>query len=187
MKKTVLIVCLSAITTFGFSQTKTPAKPAPKASNNAAQPAATKPSGVSAASEKIATPASEGQGAPTVNPIEKSKVIAIDLFTAIVKSSNRAIDKDALNAAIATIGSSTNKDDLFNAVRMIVESAPGEAYKTGNLEAGRQISGNFNSDLELDGFNSIIMKWESLVKPECFEDAWKTNEVKWKKQIQGTK
>jgi hypothetical protein len=189
MKKTLLIACLSVMTTAGFSQTKPAAKPAPKPSNNATQPAASKPNGESAATEKIAKPADSqvNAAAPEANPIDKSKAIASELLMSIMKSENKAFEKEQLNNAITTIEGANNNDELFNAFRFILESTPGEAYKSGNAEAGRQMVGNFNSDLELSSFNSLLMKWEMLLNPTCFDAAWKTNSVKWKKQIQGTK
>jgi len=189
MKKTALIIALSVITTVGFSQTKPVAKPAPKSSNNATQPATSKPNGEAAGTEKIAKPASTqgNAAAPETNPIDKSKAIASELITSLLKSDNKVIDKEQLNSAVSLIGGANNNDELYNAMRMIIESTPSEAYKSGNAEAGRQMSGNFNSDLELGGFNSLLLKWEMLLNPTCFDAAWKTNSVKWKKQIQGTK
>jgi hypothetical protein len=188
MKKTVLIICLSAITTFGFSQTKTPTK-APKSNNNATQPASSKPAGAASGSEKLAKPAnSEGNSAaPETNPIDNSKAIANELITALLKSENKLIDKEQLSSAATMVASANNNEELYNALRMIIESAPAGVYKSGNVEAGRQMAGNFNSDLELGSFNSLLLKWEMLLNPICFDASWKTSEAKWKKQIQGIK
>ena len=193
MKKILLIACLTVITTVSFSQTKTQtkpqAKPAAKPTNNAVQPAAAKPSGEGTGSEKIEKPANaEGSGsAATANPLDKSKSVAIQLLSSMAKADNKVMDKDMLNGAVAAISSSGNTDDLINNTRMVLESAPAEAYKSGNADAGRQMAGNFNSDLELNSFNSLLLKWESLLNPSCFDASWKVNEVKWKKEISGTK
>jgi hypothetical protein len=189
MKKTVLIIGISLIATVGFSQTKPAAKPAPKSSNNATQPATSKPNGEAAGTEKIAKPASmQGNAAaPETNPIDKSKAIASELIASLAKSDNNIFDKEQLRNALSLIAGANNSEELINAMRSTIESAPAEAYKSGNAEAGRQMSGNFNSDLELGGFNSLLLKWEMLLNPTCFDAAWKTNSVKWKKQIQGTK
>ena len=189
MKKTLLITCLSLITTIGFSQTKIPTKAAPKSNNNATQPASNKPAGAASGSEKFAKPAdSQGNSAaPETNPIDNSKVIAIDLINALLKSESKLMDKEQLSSAATMIASANNNDELYNALRMVIESAPAGVYKSGNVDAGRQMAGNFNSDLELGSFNSLLLKWEMLLNPVCFDAAWKTNEAKWKKQIQGTK
>ena len=189
MKKTLLIACLSVMTTAGFSQTKPAAKPAPKPSNNATQPANSKPAGEASSSEKIAKPAnSQGSSAaPEANPIDNSKAIASELLMSLTKSDSKTIDKDQLNSAMSMVANANNTDELYNAVRQVIESTPASAYKSNNADAGRQMSGNFNGDLELAGFNSLLMKWEMLLNPTCFDAAWKTNSVKWKKQIQGTK
>jgi hypothetical protein len=187
MKKTLFIASLCLITTLGYSQTKTPAKTAPKSNNNVVNPALSKPNGSVAGSEKIAKPASSQGAAPETNPIDNSKALASELLNSLLRSENKAIDKEQLGSTISLIGGANNNDELYNAMRMIIESTPAEAYKSGNAEAGRQIAGNFNSDLELGGFNSLLMKWEMLLNPTCYAAAWKTNSVKWKKQIQGTK
>lgn len=189
MKKTALIICLSAITTFGFSQTKPAGKTAPKPSSNATQPASNKPAGAASGSEKLTKPAdSQGNSAaPETNPIDNSKVIATDLLNALLKSESKLMDKEQLSSALSMVASANNTDELYNALRMVIESAPAGVYKSGNVDAGRQMAGNFNSDLELGSFNSLLLKWEMLLNPVCFDAAWKTNEAKWKKQIQGTK
>jgi len=48
------------------------------------------------------------------------------------------------------------------------------------------MTGDFTLDVDYPGFNSLIMKWEMLLKPECFDAVWKTNEANWKKDIQAT-
>ena len=189
MKKTLLIICLSVIATLGFSQTKTPSKAAPKATNNTAQPAKPKPDATAPGSEKVAIPASTSAGSatPVTSPIDNSKALANDLLYSLQKSENKLMDKEQLSVALTMLASASNNEELYNTIRMIIESAPAGVYKSGNVEAGRQMAGNFNSDLELASFNSLLLKWEMLLNPICFDAAWKTNEVKWKKQIQGTK
>jgi hypothetical protein len=171
MKKTLLIACLSVMTTVGFSQSKPAAKPAPKPSNKTTQPANTQ----------------GNAAAPEANPIDNSKALAGELLTSILKSESKTFDKEQLKNSVSMIAGANNNDELINAMRSVIESAPAEAYKSGNVEAGRQMTANFNGELELGGFNSLLLKWEMLLNPTCFDAAWKTNSVKWKKQIQGTK
>lgn len=186
MKKTILIACLNLIAVAGFAQTKSPVKAAPKSNSNSPQKVVAAPSGTSSNSEKIVKQSTtEGNAAgPEVNPMDKSKAIVGDLLTSLIKSESKIFDKELLGSTSSVVATANNTDEFYNAIRTLIESAPADVYKSGNAEAGRQIAGSLNGDTELTGFNSLILKWEMLLNPTCFDAEWKTNEVKWKKQIQ---
>ena len=110
----------------------------------------------------------------------------MQLIQSLSKSESTLISKDVLNEAMKMITEGNDIEALFTVFRIVMKATPDQAYKSNNAEAGRQMTGEFTLDVDYPAFNSLIMKWEMLLKPECFDAAWKTNEAKWKKDIQAT-
>jgi hypothetical protein len=188
MKKTLFIATLCLVTTFGYSQTTPENGTAPKQNENVLQPIVEKKTEVNAPTDKKAKQNKNKVKAapPKTDQLKKSKGIALQLIQSLLKSDSRLISKDVLTDATKMITESSDKEGLFNVFRIVMKATPDQAYKSYNAEAGRLMTGEFTQDIEYAGFNSLIMKWEMLLNPECFDAAWSTNEAKWKKDIQVT-
>ena len=188
MKNTLFIGSLCLITTLGYTQTTPTNNSAPKPQENVLQPIVEKKAEVIAPADKKAKQNKNKAkaAAPKTDQLKKSKGIALQLIQSLLKSDSRLISKEVLADATRMITESSDKEGLFNVFRIVMKATPDQAYKSYNSEAGRLMTGEFAQDVEYAGFNSLIMKWEMLLNPECFDSAWKTNEVKWKKDIQAT-
>lgn len=188
MKKTLLIASLGLITTLGYTQTTPTDNSAPKPQENALKPIVEKKAEVASPSDKKAkqNKTKVKAAVPKAEQLKKSKVLSTQLIQSLSKSDSRLISKDILTDAIKMITESNEIENLFNVFRIVMKATPDQAYKSSNAEEGRIMTGEFNLDVDYAAFNGIIMKWEMLLKPECFDAAWKTNEVKWKKDIQAT-
>ena len=188
MKKTLFIASLCLITTLGYSQTKPSESAASKPKENVMQPVVEKKAEVNAPADKKAKQNKSKAKAttPKTDQLKKSKGIALQLIQSLLKSDSRLISKEVLADATKMITESSDKEGLFNVFRIVMKATPDQAYKSYNSEAGRLMTGEFAQDVDYAGFNSLIMKWEMLLSPECFDAAWSTNEAKWKKDIQGT-
>jgi hypothetical protein len=188
MKKTLFIVSLGLITTLGYSQTTPPDNSAPKKEENVLQPIVQKKTEVASPSDKKAKQNKTKVKAtvPKAEQLKKSKAISMQLIQSLSKSESRLISKDVLNDATKMITVGNDIEALFTVFRIVMKATPDQAYKSNNADAGRQMTGEFTLDVDYPALNSLIMKWEMLLKPECFDAAWKTNEAKWKKDIQAT-
>ncbi|MFM2155962.1 MAG: hypothetical protein RL516_711 [Bacteroidota bacterium] len=188
MKKTLFIASLSLITTLGYSQTTPTDNSAPKQQENVLQPIVQKKTEVASPSDKKAKQNKTKVKAaiPKAEQLKKSKAISMQLIQSLSKSESILISKNVLNDAMKMITESNDIEGLFSVFRIVMKASPDQAYKSNNAEAGRLMTGDFTLDVDYPGFNSLIMKWEMLLKPECFDAAWKTNEAKWKKDIQAT-
>jgi hypothetical protein len=188
MKKTLFIASLCLITTLGYSQTSPTDNSAPKKEENVLQPIVQKKTEVASPSDKKAKQNKTKVKAtvPKGEQLKKSKAISMQLIQSLSKSESTLISKDVLNEAMKMITEGNDIEALFTVFRIVMKATPDQAYKSNNAEAGRQMTGEFTLDVDYPGFNSLIMKWEMLLKPECFDAAWKTNEAKWKKDIQAT-
>jgi hypothetical protein len=188
MKKTLFIVSLGLITTLGYSQTTPTDNSAPKKEENVLQPIVQKKTEAASPSDKKAKQNKTKVKAtvPKAEQLKKSKAISMQLIQSLSKSESTLISKDVLNEAMKMITESNDIEALFTVFRIVMKASPDQAYKSNNAEAGRQMTGEFTLDVDYSALNSLIMKWEMLLKPECFDAAWKTNEAKWKKDIQAT-
>jgi hypothetical protein len=188
MKKTLFIASLCLITTLGYSQTSPTDNSAPKKEENVLQPIVQKKTEVASPSDKKAKQNKTKVKAtvPKGEQLKKSKAISMQLIQSLSKSESTLISKDVLNEAMKMITEGNDIEALFTVFRIVMKATPDQAYKSNNAEAGRQMTGEFTLDVDYPAFNSLIMKWEMLLKPECFDAAWKTNEAKWKKDIQAT-
>jgi gas vesicle protein len=188
MKKTLLIASLGLITTLGYSQTTPTGNSAPKPQENALKPIVEKKTEVASPSDKKAKQNKKKVKAsvPMAEQLKKSKAISMQLIQSLSKSESTLISKNVLNDAMKMITESNEIGNLFNAFRIVMKATPDQAYKSSNAQEGRIMTNEFTPDVDYAAFNGIIMKWEMLLKPECFDAAWKTNEVKWKKDIQAT-
>ena len=191
MKKTLFIASLCLITTLGYSQTTPTDNSAPKKEENVLQPIVQKKTEVASPSDKKAKQNKTKVKAtvPKAEQVKKSKAIAMQLIQSLSKSESTLISKDILNDAmkmITAITESSDMEGMFTIFRIVMKATPDQAYKSNNAAAGRQMTGEFTLDVDYPALNSLIMKWEMLLKPECFDAAWKTNEAKWKKDIQAT-
>ena len=188
MKKTLFIATLCLVTTFGYSQTTPENGTAPKQNENVMQPIVEKKTEVNTPTDKKAkqNKTKVKAAVPKAEQLKKSKAISMQLIQSLSKSDSRLISKDVLTDAMKMITESSEIENLFTVFRIVMKATPDQAYKSNNAEAGRQMTGEFTQDIEYSGFNSLIMTWEMLLKPECFDAAWKTNEAKWKKDIQAT-
>jgi hypothetical protein len=188
MKKTLFIVSLGLITTLGYSQTTPTENSAPKKEENVLQPIVQKKTEAASPSDKKAKQNKTKVKAtvPKAEQLKKSKAISMQLIQSLSKSESTLISKDVLNEAMKMITESNDIEALFTVFRIVMKASPDQAYKSNNAEAGRQMTGEFTLDVDYSALNSLIMKWEMLLKPECFDAAWKTNEAKWKKDIQAT-
>jgi hypothetical protein len=188
MKKTLFIVSLGLITTLGYSQTTPTENSAPKKEENVLQPIVQKKTEAASPSDKKAKQNKTKVKAtvPKAEQLKKSKALSTQLIQSLSKSENILISKDVLNDATKMITEGNDIEALFTVFRIVMKATPDQAYKSNNAEAGRLMTGEFTLDVDYPAFNSLIMKWEMLLKPECFDAAWKTNEAKWKKDIQAT-
>ena len=188
MKKTLFIASLVLTTTLGYSQTSPTDNSAPKKEENVLQPIVQKKTEVASPSDKKAKQNKTKVKAtvPKGEQLKKSKAISMQLIQSLSKSESTLISKDVLNEAMKMITEGNDIEALFTVFRIVMKATPDQAYKSNNAEAGRQMTGEFTLDVDYPAFNSLIMKWEMLLKPECFDAAWKTNEAKWKKDIQAT-
>jgi hypothetical protein len=188
MKKTLFIATLCLVTTFGYSQTTPTDNTAPKKEENLLQPIVQKKTEVASPSDKKAkqNKTKVKASVPKAEQLKKSKAISMQLIQSLSKSESTLISKSVLNDAMKMITESNEIENLFTVFRIVMKATPDQAYKSNNAEAGRVMTGEFMQDVDYAGLNSIIMKWEMLLKPECFDAAWKTNEAKWKKDIQAT-
>jgi hypothetical protein len=188
MKKTLFIVSLGLITTLGYSQTTPTDNSAPKKEENVLQPIVQKKTEVASPSDKKAkqNKTKVKAAVPKAEQLKKSKAISMQLIQSLSKSESRLISKDVLNESMKMITEANDIEALFTVFRIVMKATPDQAYKSNNAEAGRLMTGEFTQDVDCAGLNSLIMKWEMLLKPECFDAAWKTNEAKWKKDIQAT-
>jgi hypothetical protein len=188
MKKTLFIASLSLITTLGYAQTTPTDNSAVKPKENALQPNVQKKKEVASPSDKKSkqNQTKVKAAVPLAEQLKKSKAISMQLLQSLSKSESILISKNVLNDAMKMITESNEIGNLFNAFRIVMKATPDQAYKSSNAQQGRIMTNEFTPDVDYPGFNSLIMKWEMLLKPECFDAAWKTNEAKWKKDIQAT-
>lgn len=189
MKKTLFIASLGLITTLGYSQSTPTNNAAPNQKENVLKPATEKETEVASPSDFTTTHLIE---IPTANAeqdklqreqLKKSKAISMQLMQSLSKSNSTIISKDLLNEAIKMINEGSDIEALFTVFRTMMKATPDQAYKSNNAEAGHIMTGAFTQDVDYPALNSLIMKWEMLLKPECFDAAWKTNEANWKKDI----
>ncbi len=160
MKKTVLIICLSAITTFGFSQINQ-----------------------SGDREEMVAPKAIDENADMVSANNKSKLATIQIVKAMLNSNFKKLDTNLLKNTVAMLGDCKKKGELFNNMRVVIVSTPVEAYKSENTEAGKKIAAALNDETDFKMYNSLLLKWQMLLKPAALGASWPTMEAAWKNNL----
>jgi len=164
MKKTLLIVALSFVTQFGFSQTNQSGDreefPSPKA--------------IDETNEKM----------PVNN---NSKQATIQIVKAMQGSKFSKLDTTLLRNTINLLGECKKKNELINCLRVIISSTPSEAYKSESAEEGKKMTQMLTDESDFNQYNSLLLKWQMLLKPAALGAKWPTIEPTWRSSLQATK
>ena len=162
MKKTLFIASLCLITTLGYSQTN---------QNGDRE-------------EMVSPPKAIDEAVDMVSANNKSKLATTQIVKAMLKSNFKKLDTTMLKNTIGMLGDCHRKGELYNNMRVVMMSTPAEAYKSDNIEAAKKIASSINDEIDFKMYNSLLLKWQMLLKPAALGAKWPTMEAAWKSNLQ---